>query len=66
MKDKKDRYRNMTDEEVEKQVEDFRDLDVSPEEERAMIIGAIRAFLPPLIIFFLALIAIVFIFFKIF
>lgn len=52
MKKPIDKFGKLTKEEQEEKLKSLRDLEVSKEEERAMIFGALRTILPPILIFF--------------
>lgn len=45
-----DRFEGLTDEEIEKKMEDFADLNFTREEEKAMIKAALETFMPSVIL----------------
>ena len=55
MKKPMDNFGKLSKEEQEEKLKSLRKLEVSKEEERAMIIGALRTILPPILVFFLVL-----------
>lgn len=59
MKKPIDPFKDLSQEEIDKKIEALRDLEITKEEERAMIIAAIKAIVPPVILIFFILYIIV-------